>query len=89
MPEFRPLFPPFLEMGAPQTEAVKMLQSWLLLLGYNSKFIVADGDFGQETLFGLQRWQMDLGVDPDGKFGPATRDAIKAKTGLDVNAIPA
>lgn len=65
-----------------------MLQIILLVLGFSDSIIV-DGDYGEETAKGVMALQMFLGVEVDGNFGPATREAFKEVYKLDIDAIPA
>ena len=81
------LFPqPYLQSGS-KGPAVVVLQIMLFLLGYNTKIIV-DGDYGEETIIGVQKLQRIAGLEPDGHFGPDTRAAFLEMNHLDVNAIP-
>ena len=82
------LFPqPYLQSGS-FGPAVVVLQAMLICLGYNSKKIIADGDYGEETKQGVIDFQKALKLEPDGNFGPNTRAAFLEKTGIDVNRIP-
>jgi len=81
------LFPqPYLQKGS-KGPAVVLLQVMLFLLGYNEA-IIPDGDYGEETAKGVIAFQRGAGIDDDGHFGPATRQAFEEVTGLDVNEIP-
>lgn len=86
MKKKRMLFPEFLPIGS-QGAGVLIVQLLLKASGYNSK-IIADGDYGDETATGVKKLQEDLGVDPDGCFGPNTRKAYFEKTGINLNTIP-
>lgn len=52
---------------------VKELQEKLIKLGYN---IVADGDFGNNTLSAVLKFQKEHGLVEDGEVGPTTMTAI-------------
>lgn len=81
------LFPkPYLQSGS-FGPAVVMLQVMLICLGYNSKKIIADGDYGEETKTGVMAFQKVVKLEEDGNFGPNTRAAFLEKTGIDVNKI--
>lgn len=79
------LFPPFLDPGS-YGGAVDKLHLILDGFGFGDG-IVPDLQYGQITtvrVAELQRW---LEIVVDGKFGPTTREALKAKTGFDVDRI--
>lgn len=67
------LRPQALTMGM-EGEAVHALQKRLTELGYN---VDADGDFGPETKFALQRFQHENGLASDGIAGPKTWAALE------------
>ena len=82
-------FPEYLDKGS-VGPAVALLQTLLVVLGFNGENIVIDGDYGGETVIGVTMLQRDLpGVEPDGNFGPATRVAFMAQYRLDVDTLPA
>lgn len=80
------LFPQYLNVGS-KGAAVAALQIILRAKGLNPH-IVVDGDYGTETITGVLLLQKWLGVEADGNFGPATRQALLERTGFDVNQIP-
>ena len=55
---------------------VKTLQENLIKLGYNVGPDGADGDFGNNTLLAVIKFQQDNGLDADGIVGPITQNAI-------------
>ncbi len=65
--------PAGLKMGA-EGDQVRALQQRLTALGYN---VDADGDFGPETKFAVQRFQHENGLVVDGIAGPATFAALE------------
>lgn len=82
------LFPkPYLQSGS-FGPAVVVLQAMLICLGYNSKKIIVDGDYGEETKEGVMAFQKSVKLEPDGNFGPNSRAAFLEITGIDVNKIP-
>ena len=81
------LFPKYLDKGS-GGPAVALLQCLLIDRSCNSENIIVDGEYGEQTAEGVRQLQQNLGVDQDGNFGPATREALKLE-GLDVNEIPA
>ncbi len=83
-------FPPYLEEGS-TGEAVDDLNVILCMLGYGEG-LVRDSAFGPMTVAAVKRLQEAIGFggdDVDGKFGPGTRAALKAQTGIDVSLVPA
>jgi len=80
-------FPKYLNKGS-KGPAVALLQIILLVRGHN-RYIVTDGDYGDETAKGVRQLQKILRVEQDGHFGPQTRQALFAETELNVGAIPA
>lgn len=58
---------PLLSHGMMNSPAVKHMQSLLIRAGIN---VVADGDFGPNTVRALENWQRTHGFDPDGLCGP-------------------
>jgi hypothetical protein len=48
--------------------------------------IEIDGDYGNAGVAHMERLQRDLGLEPDGGFGPETRDRLKEVTGTDFEA---
>ena len=59
------------------TAAVVELQEVMTTLGYYAGPI--DGDYGSATTDAVKKMQTDLGVTPDGVYGPETHDALKGK----------
>ena len=58
--------------------AVKELQENLIKLGYSCGKWGADGDFGNDTLKAVLKFQEDHHLEVDGVVGSATQNAIKA-----------
>lgn len=54
------------------SEDVKMLQNYLITLGYSLPVYGADGNFGNETLAAVKKFQKDNGLEVDGIVGPKT-----------------
>ena len=79
------LFPPYLPPGS-KGPAVLVLQLILKTTEHGGE-IVVDGDYGPKTTEAVRHVQEDLGVEPDGHFGPATRKAMVESEGPDVNAL--
>lgn len=57
-------------------DSVKKLQEALIKAGYELPRYGADGDFGNETITALKKFQADAGVPQSGKFDKATLDKI-------------
>ena len=57
---------------------VKLLQTWLIQLGYDCGSYGADGDFGDATEIALKRFQRDHKLDDDGQYGPKSHAALTA-----------
>ena len=55
---------------------VKMLQEFLLQLGYALPRYGADGEFGSETETALKRFQKKAGIRQDGIYGSETHQAL-------------
>lgn len=72
-----PIAPTALLQRGMRGEAVRNLQNDLAALGYEFKKGI-DGRFGDETDTRVRRFQIDSGLTPDGKVGPATLRAIAA-----------
>ena len=53
-------------------EDVKVLQEYLITLGYDLGKWGADGDYGDATELAVMRFQRDNGLDDDGDYGPKT-----------------
>lgn len=71
-----------LQQGA-NGEAVTTLQKELARLGYTNshgQVLLADGDFGRETLHAVEAFQHDHGLAVDGRVGPRTHAAIHVAT---------
>ena len=79
------LFPPYLNADS-SGDAVMVLQTLLHALGYGGG-VERNGQYDEATVQAVQWLQTDLGCEPDGHFGPATRAALKAKTGIVVDVI--
>ena len=56
---------------------VKELQNNLIRLGYDLGSYGADGDFGNDTLKAVMKFQQDHGLEVDGQVGPKTSSAIE------------
>ena len=70
---------------------VKVLQEYLIGLGYDLGKWGADGDYGDATELAVMKFQRDHGLDDDGDYGPLTHaalmeaiDAEKDESGLTV-----
>lgn len=59
-------------------EAVKLLQEYLLKLGYDLGERGVDGDFGSKTEDALKAFQTDAELNVDGEFGEKTHAALIA-----------
>ena len=57
-------------------EAVKLLQEYLVKLGYDLGERGIDGDFGSKTEGAVKAYQIDAGLDDDGVFGTKTHAAL-------------
>ncbi len=55
---------------------VKVLQEYLIALGYDLGKWGADGDYGDATELAVRRFQRDCGLDNDGDYGPLTHAAL-------------
>ena len=61
---------------------VRMLQEDLMKLGYDVGPDGADGDYGDNTMLAVMKFQRDKGITPvDGEVGDDTRNALKAALG--------
>lgn len=58
---------------------VKILQAYLIELGYDLGEWGADGDFGDMTEIAVETFQIWAGVDDDGVYGPITHEALMAE----------
>ena len=56
---------------------VKLMQEYLLALGYDLGSYGCDGDFGDCTDIALRAFQKDAHVETDGECGPVTLEALK------------
>lgn len=77
------VFPEYLNRGS-EGSGVAVLQ-WFLL-GNGCLNVIPDGIYGHETAEAVKQLQRDLGVDPDGNFGPATKRAFMAQRGVDLGS---
>lgn len=57
-------------------EAVKLLQEYLLKLGYDLGEKGTDGDFGSKTEDALKAFQTDMNLNTDGEFGEESHAAL-------------
>lgn len=64
-----------LEKGA-KGDGVKAFQAALMKAGYALPKYGADGDFGNETIGALKKFQTDSGLTPSGRFDKATLDKL-------------
>ena len=83
------LFPEYLNQGS-SGGAVYMLEIILIAMGF-APGTFPTGRYTDSTAEAVKRLQESLGftgTDIDGNFGPATRKALREKTGLHVNDIP-
>lgn len=55
---------------------VKVLQEYLITLGYDLGKWGADGDYGDATELAVMKFQKDNGLEADGDYGPITHDAL-------------
>lgn len=65
---------------------VKLLQEYLIELGYDLGKWGADGDYGDQTELAVMRFQLHHGLDDDGDYGPLTHAALMEA--IDVNEPP-
>lgn len=65
------------EQALPAGPAVVELQQVMTALGYYDGDI--DGVYGDDTAAGVEAMQEDLGVTPDGIYGPETHEALQDK----------
>lgn len=68
---------PTLRKGS-KGEYVTLLQTKLIMLGYDLGGYGADGDFGTKTLEAVKKFQRDHGLAVDGIAGPATWNALES-----------
>ena len=66
---------PTLRRGC-RNEYVSLLQTKLIMLGYDLGAYGADGDFGSKTLEAVKKFQSDCGLKADGIVGPLTWGAL-------------
>lgn len=59
-------------------DAVRLMQEYLIKLGYDLGRYGADGDFGSNTETALMAFQTDRGLDADGEFGAKSHAALLA-----------
>ncbi|MEK7499065.1 MAG: hypothetical protein AAB649_00475 [Patescibacteria group bacterium] len=86
----RMFFPEYLEAGATDVRAVKLLQFWLLFAGCNDKIRIT-GSFFLPTGIGVRKLQEDLefsGEGVDAKFGPLTRNTVALMRKCYIDSIP-
>ena len=57
-------------------EDVKLMQEYLVTLGYDLGKWGADGDYGDATELAVMRFQRDNGLDDDGDYGPITHKKL-------------
>lgn len=56
---------------------VKEMQANLISAGYDCGKSGADGDFGKDTEKALKKMQEDCGIEPDGEYGPISKQMLK------------
>ena len=66
-----------LRRGMYKDSEVREMQEMLLKLGYDLGPDGADGDFGNNTSYAVQRFQRDHGLEADGEVGPMTWTALE------------
>lgn len=64
-----------LKHGA-EGEDVKLMQEYLITLGYDLGKWGADGDYGDATELAVMRFQRDHGLEDDGDYGPKTHEKL-------------
>lgn len=64
-----------LKVGA-EGEDVRLLQKYLLKLGYSVGAAGTDGEFGSKTADAVKAFQADKGLDDDGEYGELTHAAL-------------
>lgn len=64
-----------LKVGA-EGEDVRLLQKYLLKLGYSVGAAGTDGEFGSKTADAVKAFQADHGLDDDGEYGELTHAAL-------------
>ncbi len=81
--------PSYMEKGS-QGPAVDIVLKFLTFLtmirgecGQGLPKIEIDGDYGGTAVAHMKRLQQDLGLEPDGGFGPETRDRLREVADLD------
>lgn len=57
--------------------AVKEMQTMLIACGYSCGSSGADGDFGNNTLEAVKKFQKENGLDVDGIYGPKSKAALE------------
>ena len=60
-----------------QGDAVKTMQTMLIMCGYDCGSWGADGDFGSATLAALRKFQTEQKLVVDGVYGPITKTALE------------
>ncbi len=55
---------------------VKLMQEYLIQLGYDLGKWGADGDYGDATEIAVRDFQQDAGIEVDGDYGPITHKAL-------------
>ena len=61
-------------------ESVREMQEKLISLGYDLGKYGADGEFGNDTLKAVKKFQKDYGLDVDGEAGPMTLTKLEQLT---------
>ena len=60
-------------------EAVKTMQKMLIAIGYSCGSCGADGDFGNDTLNALKKFQADFNLEVDGLYGSASKAKLESE----------
>ncbi len=81
------LFPEYLDKES-QGRAAAALQLALIFAGFATDELDLDGDYGDQTAESVKNLQRHLGIEADGNFGPATKEALSQRLGRDVSNFP-
>ena len=75
----------FMNQGS-RGPAVAALQLFLVGTRLNSD-VVVDGEYGEQTMLAVRELQLKYNLEPDGNFGPETREEVRLRYKLDFNAL--